>query len=67
MLVMGAGDGKLWDRECRFIWGRSETCPYVGGDRVTGSTKSLWQEIQYGGSPVVDMHAHPSLKVSESC
>lgn len=31
---------------------------------VTESKRTMWQEIQYGGSPIVDMHAHPSLKVS---
>ncbi len=31
---------------------------------MTGSTQPSWEEIQYGGSPIVDMHAHPSLKVS---
>lgn len=28
------------------------------------SDQPLWQQIQYHGTPIIDMHAHPSLKVS---
>ena len=24
----------------------------------------LWNQIQFGGKPIIDMHAHPSLKAS---
>jgi membrane dipeptidase len=31
---------------------------------MPASDQSHWEQIQYGGSPIIDMHAHPSLKAS---